>query len=131
MSAVRQSRLAQRRSAPVLLPGIVANSLDHQRAAVIEIQADPVPAARMLVEHAARRFVIEPRDTVHAMFAAADRDATARSQLRQAVVVARELRLRALLTETVRAIQERRLRAIAFELQRELARRRHCEVTLA
>ena len=43
--------------------------------------------------------MVEPRDTAHAMLAAADRDATARLQLRQAVVVARELRLRTLLTE--------------------------------
>src|SRR6266404_60126 len=80
---------AQCAACPTLLILCAADAEGHQRRAVIQIDADPVPTHGLTVEVLTGPFVIEPslaRDVIRANLA---RDGTRHAQVRQAVVIAR------------------------------------------
>src|ERR1700730_5005174 len=82
---------AQRAAGPTLLALSAADTKGHQRRAVIQIDADPVPTHGLAVQVLAGPFVIEPSLAGYAIRAALTRDGARHTQMRQAVVIARGL----------------------------------------
>src|SRR5882757_4652810 len=80
---------AQGSSGPTLLALRTADTEGHQRRAVVQTDADPVPAHRLAVQVLARPFVVEPSLAGNAVRAALARDGACYAQVRHAVVIAR------------------------------------------
>src|SRR5258708_17861749 len=91
---------AQRTAGPTLLAFSAADAESHQRSAVIEIDADPVPTDGLTVQVFAGPFVIEPSLACDTIRAALTRDGARHAEMRQAVVVARGLGRGALAADT-------------------------------
>ena len=94
----------------------VAHPESHERAAVGEIDAAPVPAGRFGRHVGARPFVVEPRRSLDVpAVQLADH-----VELRAAVVVARLVRPVALAAEALLALQDELMRE-EVEIEREIA----------
>ena len=110
---------------PHRVPITRADLEGHQRRAIVEIRAQPVPAGRIGRQERARPFVIEPRAPRHGDArirlprCRGPRDTARYRQLRLAVVVARLFRRRALARITLLALDHRRLRRGEREMERE------------
>src|ERR1700722_14361155 len=113
-------RIAQCGAGPIGLPVATSNPKCHQGAAVTQVQADPVPAVRLLVEVAAGPFVIEPGFTGHDFVARAACDAAADGEVRLAVVIAGRLARRTLLTVAAHAVEHGRLRDRKALMERQV-----------
>src|SRR3712207_6154114 len=96
----------------------LAHAKTHERAAVNEIDARPVPADRLGRHDCARPFVVEPSGAAHPPAVQTSDDA----EVRAAVVVARLLRPVPLAAVSVFALQHE-LAGIESELEFEIARR--------
>jgi hypothetical protein len=111
IAADRSMRAAEASENPVTRVAsarIVAHTLmdsGHHRAAIVEIDARPIPSCRGLIHDRARPFVVEPRDTFHEAFLTFDRYATTHIESRQSVVVARRTRIRTFLAKSILALQ--------------------------
>jgi hypothetical protein len=85
----------------------------HQRAASVQIDADPVPALRVSRQQFARPFMIEPGFAGDRAGAAGERHAAGHLELRLAVVVAGLAGFGAFARESVHALAQQRLRLSA------------------
>ena len=81
----------------------------HQRAAVVEVHADPVPAGGAGIEVGVAPLVVEPGAAGDAGGPALDRERAPHGELRLAVVAARLFRPRPLAREAAFALQDERL----------------------
>src|SRR5262249_61132261 len=74
-------------------PRLRADAIPHPPPAVVEVQPDPIPAARARREILARPFVVEPGESSHRLAPAPALDHAAHGGVRATVVVARLTRL--------------------------------------
>ena len=116
---------------PQWRPISIAHAERHQRTAVVEVDADPVPPGGVLRHHLARPLVVEPRPPLDVARATADDDAAAYRELRPAVIPARLAHLRPLARIALLSLQKDRLRRLEREVEREFARGDLRDIALA
>src|SRR5450631_2898614 len=97
---------AKRAAGPTRLPLRAANAERHQRAAIVQIDANPVPTNGLTIQVLARPFVIEPSLAGDLVRAALTRNGACDSHMRQAVVVTRSLRRGALAADAGVAVEQ-------------------------
>src|SRR6185369_10984618 len=117
--ALRAADSAVAAAAPERAAVGAAHAKRHQRAAVVEGHADPVPADRARVHVGVAAFVIEPGPAGDRGRSAFDRERAANVELRLAVVAAELLAPRALARDAVLALQQKRLRRRELEVEGE------------
>ena len=111
---------------PARPQGAAVGAAQHegcQGAAVVEIDADPVPAACLRVQQLFAPFMIEPGPALHRPALALQFNAAARVQLGLAVVVAGLAELRALARKAAIALQQHRLGGVKAQGQAQAAGR--------
>ncbi len=108
-----------------------AQAEGRQRAAVVEVHADPVPADRVGVHQLVAPFVVEPGFAAHGLRLAAALQRALHRQLGLAQVVAGLGDIRPLAREAGITLQQQRLGGVQLQLQREFARAEGGGVTAA
>ncbi len=106
---------------PVRAAARIADSERHQRRSVVEIDADPIPSARLGGQVIARPFVVEPRGAAHLLRTACHRNGAADGQMRPAVIVACLLRARPLAARAAASLQQWRRLCDEREVEVEVA----------
>src|SRR3979411_1782262 len=97
---------AQRAARPALLALRAAHTEGHQRRAVIQIDAYPVPSHGLRVQVLAGPFVIEPSLAAYVIRGVPTSDGAGHVQMRQAVVIARRLWRGALAADAGIAVEQ-------------------------
>src|SRR5215831_17143678 len=108
-----------RAAGPQRPAGTVADAERHQRRAVVEVDAGPVPAGCLRRQDLARPLVIEPGAAGDVEASAADLDRTRDRELRLAVVVARVDGIAGLAREARLALEQNRLRLRETQVEPE------------
>ena len=88
---------------------MVAHAKRHERAAIVQVDADPVPATCVGGKRFARPFVIEPGNAGDGRAVSVHRNAARHGELRVAVVITRIGEGSALAGETLLPLQQDRL----------------------
>ncbi len=123
---------AERAAGPERAAILAAQPEGRERAAVVQVHADPVPAhglgvhqglAPLVVQPGARRARGSAAVRADGKAPARQRDGAEHCQLGLAVVVARLLRLRPLARQALAALQDERLGAVELQFQGEAFRR--------
>src|ERR1700686_4323692 len=115
--------VAQCAASPIRLPLVATNPERHDRAAVIQIESNPIPAVRLGIEVLAGPLVIKPCLAADDIVPRRARNAAAHAQVRLAVVVAGRLWRRTLLAVAGDTIEEHRLRGLEAQIQGEILSR--------